>query len=75
MRAFVVDESRSLLVEDRPKWGRRRIGETGIHLPYSTFSSERLTAPVVVAEDAEKTVVFLYSKEKLGMWRVERRLG
>jgi hypothetical protein len=40
---------------------------TGIQVPSNKPSSERLTATAAVAEDTEKTVVFLYSKEKLAV--------
>jgi hypothetical protein len=44
---------------------------TGIQVPSNKPSSERLTAPAAMAEDTEKTTVFLYSKEKLAAraWR------
>jgi biopolymer transport protein ExbB len=42
-------------------------------VPSNIRGFKRLTAPAVVAEDTEKTVVFLYSKEKLCKWRMERR--
>jgi hypothetical protein len=34
-------------------------------VPSNKPSSKRLTAPAAMAEDTEKTTVFLYSKEKL----------
>jgi hypothetical protein len=70
-----VDERRNLLLDDGSQAGAVSGLKAGIQVSLSTLGFERLTAPGVVAEDTEKTVVFLYSKEKLCMWRAERRLG
>jgi hypothetical protein len=66
-----MDETRSLVVDDGPivaaTPGAPPCLGTRIQVLAGIVQPSRLTAPMVAAQDAEKTAVFYYSKEKYGV--------